>query len=103
MTGAISVTLNKLAHIYDKHAGDFGLSGPKSKDQLNSLRQALESHVADPNTKLLRGQYRGQDANVYVNSETNNAVITDTGDNVIAGFKLSVQQMDYVNTTGRLN
>jgi Colicin D len=59
--------------------------------------------VTDVDTKLVQGQYRGEDANIYVNSRTNNAVVTDRAGNVIAGFKLSPQQMNYVNTTGKLN
>jgi hypothetical protein len=100
---ALVFGVGKLDHIYDKHAEDFGLSGPKNKDQLSKLQDALDQHVADPDTTLVKGKYRGADANIYVNSRTNNAVITDPANNVVAGFKLSPQQMNYVRTSGNLN
>jgi RHS repeat-associated protein len=100
---SLIIGTDKLAHIYDKHAQDFGLTGPKNKEQLSALGEALEQHVADPDTALVKGKYRGEDANIYVNSRTNNAVVTDRSNNVIAGFKLSPQQMNYVRTSGTLN
>jgi len=101
--GAISVTNDKLQHIYDKHAGDFGLSGNKNSEQLQNLSQALDDHIKDPDTVMKPGQYRGQDADIYLNSRTNNVVVTDKSGNVIAGFKASPAQVGYINSTGRLN
>jgi hypothetical protein len=99
----VTVGADKLQHIYDKHAGDFGLSGNKNPEQLQKLNDAIDSHMSDPDTKLVQGQYRGQDANLYYNSRTQNVVVTDKSNNVIAGFKTSPAQAGYINSTGRLN
>jgi RHS repeat-associated protein len=111
MTGAnpgaamagVNVSLDKLQHIYDKHAGDFGLTGNKSPEQLQKLDTAIQAHTTDPDTKLVQGQYRGQDANLYYNSRTQNVVVTDKSNNVVATFKASPAQTGYINSTGRLN
>jgi RHS repeat-associated protein len=103
MAGAAIITLDKLQHIYDLHAGDFGLSGNKNSEQLQKLDDAIQSHMTDPDTKLVQGQYRGQDANLYYNSRTQNVVVTDKSNNVVAGFKASQAQAGYINSTGRLN
>lgn len=99
----VTASSDKLQHIYDKHAEDFGLSGNKNAEQLAKLDDAIQDHIADPDTYLVKGSYRGQDADIYVNSATQNTVVTDKSGNVIAGFKLSPAQMNHVNTTGRLN
>lgn len=103
VAAGVSASIDKLQHIYDKHAGDFGLSGNKNPEQLQKLDDAIQAHVNDPDTKLVQGQYRGQDANLYYNSRTGNVVVTDKSNNLMAGFKASAKQAEYINTTGRLN
>jgi Colicin D len=77
--------------------------GNKNSEQLQKLDDAIQGHMTDPDTKLVQGQYRGQDANLYYNSRTQNVVVTDKSNNVIAGFKASQAQAGYINSTGRLN
>jgi len=103
IAAGVAVSMDKLQHIYDKHAGDFGLSGNKNPGQLQKLDDALASHVNDPDTKQIAGQYRGQDANLYYNSRTQNVVVTDKSNNVVAAFKASPAQAGYITSTGRLN
>lgn len=103
VAAGVSVTTDKLQHIYDRHAGDFGLSGNKNPEQLQKLDDAIAAHVNDPDTRRIPGQYRGQDADIYLNSRTNNVVVTDKSGNVVAGFKASPAQVGYINSTGRLN
>jgi Colicin D len=59
--------------------------------------------LSDPDTRFVDGQYRGQDANLYYNSRTGNVVVTDKSNNLVAGFKATAKQAQYINTTGRLN
>jgi len=66
------------------------------------LEQEIKAQAADPATQVIDGQYRGQPAKIYV-TKTQNAIVTDASGNVIAGFRLSSQQLNYVMTTGRLN
>ena len=95
--------MDKLQHIYDKHAEDFGLSGKKNPEQLQKLRSAIEAHLTDADTNEVRGWYRGQDARLFYNSRTHNVVVTDARNNLIAGFKVSQVQAAYIQSTGRLN
>jgi len=95
--------LDKLQHIYDRHAGDFGLSGNKNPHQLRKLAEAIDSHLIDPDTRLVRGQYRGCDAGLYFNSRTQIVVVADGENNLVAGFKASAAQVGYILAIGRLN
>jgi RHS repeat-associated protein len=103
IAAAVTATPSKLQHVYDRHAEDFGVTGNKNPEQLQKFQQAIDEHVTDPDTRLVQGQYRGQDANIYVNSRTNNVVVTDKANNLVTGFKASQAQLGYINSTGRLN
>ena len=98
----VNASFEKLQHIYDKHASDFGLSGPKNREQLAALDQKLKAEVADPTTQHIQGSYRGQQATIHV-TQFQNAIVTDASGNVVAGFKLSAQQLNNVISGGRLN
>ena len=94
---------DKLQHIYDLHAADFALVGSKSPQQLRKLRDALALHVSNAATTMVEGKYRGRDANLHLNLETGNVVVTDRDLNIIAAFKASPAQAQYIRSTGRLN
>jgi hypothetical protein len=78
------------------------MTGAKNKESLAALEKELKSEVADPTTQHIQGEYRGQQATIHV-TRFSNAIVTDANGNVIAGYKLSIQQMNNVLTTGRLN
>ena len=98
-----SVSNEKLQHIYDLHAEDFGLLGNKNPEQLRKLYTALESHLNDGDTELRSGKYRGEDALLYYNPASRNVIVTDKSNSVVAGFRVSQAQAEYIRTTGRLN
>jgi predicted RNA binding protein with dsRBD fold (UPF0201 family) len=85
MIGAfvLNIGFDKLQHIYDKHASDFGLSGPKNKTQLQALDKELKKEVADAATQHIQGQNRGQQATIHV-AKFQNAIVTDANSNVVA-------------------
>ncbi|HEY0758628.1 MAG TPA: colicin D domain-containing protein [Acidisarcina sp.] len=95
--------MDKLQHIYDKHAGDFGLFENKNLEQLHKLKEAIDAHLVDPETVLVRGQYRGSDAGLYFNLRTEIVVVLDDNNNVMAGFRASETQAGYILARGRLN
>ncbi len=86
-----------------EYVSAFGANSQMTGTTELEFERALEQHLTDPNTQLVRGTYRGDPANIYVNSGTGNAVITDPSGNFISGWKLSPAQMNYVTTTGSLN
>ena len=51
---------DKLQHIYDKHAKEFGLNGPKNANHLQQLQAALDAHERSAETQRVQGWYRGQ-------------------------------------------
>ena len=97
------IEFDKLQHIDDLHARDFGCVGKKNAGQLKRLEGALSSHVQDAEAMLIRGKYRGQDADLYCNPRSQHVVVAEETGNVIAAFKASVAQAEYIESTGRLN
>jgi hypothetical protein len=95
--------MDKLQHIYDKHAADFGVSGKKTPEQLTKLWEAIRSHLVDKDTRVIEGHYRGNFARLHYNSRTANVVVMDMTDHLVAAFKVSPAQAGYINSTGRLN
>ena len=85
-----------------KHAEDFGVQGNYNKANGEAYEKALRDHMSDPNTQQISGTYRGQPAEIYYNSKTGNAVITDKAGNYISGWKLSTDQVQHVLTSGKL-
>jgi hypothetical protein len=95
------IAKDKLQHIYDLHAADFGLSEGKNQKQLQMLADAIESHMSDTDT--VSGKYRGQDAKLYFSSRTSLVIVTGSDGGVLAGFKASPAQAGHIQRTGRLN
>lgn len=99
--GPIKVTAKQLQKKF-KHAGDFGVAGTGTKEQLVQFEAALLSHVADMNTLHIDGSFRGDAAILHVDASTGLAVITDKSGIFISGWRLSGQQLQYALTTGKL-
>jgi hypothetical protein len=97
------IAKDKLQHIYDLHAADFGLFESKNTKRLQMLADAIESHMSDADTNMVPGKYRGQDAKLYFNSRTNLVIVTSSVGGVLAGFKASPAQTGHIQRTGRLN
>ena len=47
--------MDKLQHIYDKHAADFGLTGKKNPEQLQKLWEEIHRHLQNESTSEVRG------------------------------------------------
>jgi colicin D len=85
-----------------KHAEDFGVKGNWRPSRNAEYEQALRDHVADPDTQLIRGTYRGEKADIFYNPNTNNALVIRPNGDYWTGWKLSPQQVNALNTTGNL-
>ena len=95
--------MDKLQHIYDKHAGDFGLSGRKNPEQLKKLMDAIQAIVSGEDTQHIRGCYRGQEAELFFDKLTRNVVVMTPSGDLVAAYKASEAQAAYIQSTGRLN
>jgi hypothetical protein len=86
-----------------KHASDFGVNGNYSKANGKAFEDALEAHVHDPSTTIIRGTYRGDAVTHYYNPNTGNNVIVDASGNFVSGWKLGPAQTQNLLTHGGLN
>ncbi len=97
----INISNQQLQKKY-KHAKDFGVNGNNNSSSLSRLREAIERHVADPATKIIKGTYRGEPVTHYVNPNTGLNVIKDASGNFLSGWKLNPSQLQNVLSRGSL-
>jgi hypothetical protein len=85
-----------------KHALDFGVTENYNQINAAAFQAALQKHVANKNTQVIKGTYRGKPAMLYVNPNTRQTVIEDALGNFVSGWKLSKEQLQYVLIDGKL-
>lgn len=86
-----------------KHAKDFGVEGNYSKANADKFKKSIEDHVANPNTKVVNGTYKGQPATIYTDPNSGLAVITKPNGDFVSGWKLSPDQLGHVMSHGNLS
>jgi hypothetical protein len=91
----------RLQHAF-KHAKDFGIEGPRNKQTLSGFAAKIEAHIAAPDTRVINGSYRGKEVRHFLNDSTRLNVILDMDGHFLSGWKLSLQQLRHVLTTGKL-
>lgn len=85
-----------------KHASDFGVTGNYSKENAKSFENALETHIHNPNTVVIRGTYRGDAVTHHYNPNTGINVIVDPQGNFVSGWKLGQAQTQNLLSHGGL-
>ena len=83
-----------------KHANDFGVTGNYSPANAAKFGRAIEKHVADSATQVIRGTYRGQPVTHYFNPQTGLNVIKDPAGKLVSGWKLTPAQIKYMPNLG---
>jgi hypothetical protein len=83
-----------------KHASDFGVGGNYSPANASKFGQAIEKHVADSTTQVMRGTYRGEPVTHYFNPQTGLNVIKNPAGEFVSGWKLTPAQMKYMPKLG---
>ena len=66
-----------LQKVFGKHGKDFGLSGNWNPERATDASRAINAHINDSATKILKGTYRGQNVFHYLNLRTGLNVIAD--------------------------
>lgn len=95
-------TRPQLQHAF-KHAADFGVTGNMNNATLEAFQSAIEKHILSSGTRAIAGEYRGlQGVTHLVDPATGLNVIRDASGSFLSGWKLSVQQLQHVLTTGKL-
>jgi uncharacterized Zn-binding protein involved in type VI secretion len=85
-----------------KHATDFGISGDYNPVNAAKFQATIEAHVANANTRILPGIYRGKLVTHYVHPQTGLNVVKDATGQFHTGWRLSPAQIKYVLSTGKL-
>jgi hypothetical protein len=85
-----------------KHARDFGVDGNYSPTNAEKFRAALEEHVANPATRIIKGSYRGKPVTHYVNPNNKLNVVKDASGQFESGWKLNDAQLNHVLSHGNL-
>ena len=97
----IGYTRGQLQHAF-KHAKDFGIAGNPSNKTIGEFSTAIQNHIAAPGTQVIQGTYRGHTVTHFLDPITGLNVIQDSSGNFLSGWKLSLKQLEYVTTTGKV-
>ena len=101
VTGSLFFTTKQLQKKF-KHAADFGITGNYSLANADLFQQAIKLHVRNPNTKIIKGIYRGKTVTHFYNPSTGLNVVRDTKDYFVSGWKLNHPQILHLINTGKL-
>ena len=94
----VKYTTSKLQHEY-KHASDFGVEGNWNNSKAIEYQKAIQNHINGA-TDVYLSSYRGQDVNLFYNSNTGLGAYVDLAGNYVGGWKLSPKQVQYHITNG---
>ena len=100
----VQFTAKQLQKKYQKHAADFGLTGPYNKQNAQLFQETLESHIMNPTTQPIVGTYRTtQNVTHYYDSTTGLNVMSDavTGE-FVSGWRLSTDQIGNLLSNGNV-
>lgn len=98
----LTISARNLQKGFQKHGGDFGLSGNWNASRGEEFAQAVQQHVASPTTRVIEGTYRGMAVRHYVEPRTGLNVMSDPAGNFVGGWRLGAEQLKSVLDSGRL-
>jgi len=89
------------------HAVDFGVHGQYSRANAERFKEAIVRHVSDPATIAIRGTYNrgaggGFPVDFYLEPRQRLVVVVNLRGEFVTGFRMTVQQTEAVQRTGRL-
>jgi len=89
-------TAKQLQKKFQKHAGDFGVSGNYNPANAKKSNQAIQKHLTASGTKEISGIYRGNSVNFHTNPNSGLTVIQNSNGSFLSGWKLNPQQLQHV-------
>jgi hypothetical protein len=99
----INFPYRQLQRKYGDHAADFGVTGNANKVNLARFQAAMERHIADPATQVIKGTFKKTiPVTHYVNPNTGLNVMKDASGNFLSGWKLNPTQLWNVLNRGSL-
>ena len=98
----LTFSKNNINHEYDKHAYQWGVTGNRNNANLEIFKQTLQKHMNKPNVQVIKGTYRGDPAIFYYEPSTNMTVFTYPNGQFWGAWKFTVDQAEYLKTTGNV-
>jgi RHS repeat-associated protein len=87
---------------FTKHGADFGLSGNWNPARAAEYRSTINQFINRPGVQTITGSYRGNPAVHYVDPTSGLNVVSDLSGNYVSAWRLGVEQLQSVLSTGWL-
>lgn len=95
---AVNFAQRNLQHAF-KHAEHFGITGNWSNVTGQAFRQALQAHIRNPNTLVIRGTMNKVPVTHFFNPQTGINVMRSMNGNLLSGWRLTGHQVKKLLTT----
>ncbi|MEV5544085.1 colicin D domain-containing protein [Saccharopolyspora shandongensis] len=87
---------------YDRHAPDFGVDKPRSKEAFDEFENAIRDFTQRPDLERMSGTYRGDPVLFQVDKNTGLFVMQKPTGEFLSGWRLNPDQLTNVLTRGKL-
>ncbi|WP_190814655.1 colicin D domain-containing protein [Saccharopolyspora pogona] len=87
---------------YDRHAPDFGVDKPRSKEAFDEFEKAIRDFTQRPDLERMSGTYRGDPVFFQVDKNTGLFVMQKPTGEFLSGWRLNPDQLTNVLTRGKL-
>lgn len=98
---AMGFSTKSLQHAF-KHAPNFGVTGNWSTAAGQAFQQAIQNHVRNAGTLVIRGTYHKIPVTHFFNPSTGLNVIRNANGGFQSGWRLNPKQIEYLLRTGAL-
>lgn len=85
-----------------KHAGDFGIRGSYSLQNIIKFKTAIKNHLQSSTTQMRKGTFRGKSGFHYFDTQTALNVILNDNGYFVSGWKLNEKQLKAIIDTGNI-
>lgn len=99
---SLQFSAKQLQKKFTKHAADFGIKGNYNSANAKLFGKAIQSHVKNRATQVIKGTYRGENVTHFYNPKTGLNVIKDANGNFLSGWKLNPTQIQHLLKSGKL-
>ena len=97
----LKVEQRSLQHMFSLHSKDFGFTSNLSKTAAAEFEEILRKHMEG--VTPIQGTYRGTlQVLHYFDSKTSLNVMTDMSGNLVGGWKLGEEQIEYLLSKGAI-
>ena len=98
----LKINRKQIEKKYDRHARDFGVDKPRSKESFDEFEAAVRDFVQRPDLDRMPGTYRGQSVYFNVDKNTGLFVMQKPNGEFLSGWRLNPDQLTNVLTRAKL-